>query len=94
VPSWADPIWHLFVIRTKSRDLLQTHLGEQGIQTLIHYPIPPHQQDAYLEYNARDLPITEKIHQEVLSIPMGPAMQMDEVSVIVKAIKDFHENAE
>lgn len=94
VHSWVDPIWHLFVIRTKSRDLLQTHLGEQGIQTLIHYPIPSHQQDAYLEYNAIDLPITEKIHQEVLSIPMGPAMQRDEVAVIVKVIKDFYENAE
>jgi dTDP-4-amino-4,6-dideoxygalactose transaminase len=94
VPSWADPIWHLFVVRTKSRALLQKHLGEQGIQTLIHYPIPPHKQDAYLEYNAIDLPITEKIHQEVLSIPIGPAMQRDEVAVIVKVIKDFYENAE
>jgi dTDP-4-amino-4,6-dideoxygalactose transaminase len=94
VPLWADPIWHLFVVSTKSRNLLQKHLGEQGIQTLIHYPIPPHQQDAYLEYNAIDLPITERIHHEVLSIPMGPTMQMAEVAVIVQAIKDFYENAE
>jgi len=94
VPSWADPVWHLFVVRTKNRDLLQKYFGEHGIQTLIHYPIPPHKQDAYLEYKGIDLPITERIHREILSIPMGPAMQMDEVNAIVKVIKYFYEYAE
>ena len=94
VSEWAEPVWHLFVIRTKKRDLLQKHLGTQDIQTLIHYPIPPHHQDAYLEHSVVDLPITERIHQEVLSIPMGPEIQIDEVVFIVKEIKNFYENIE
>jgi dTDP-4-amino-4,6-dideoxygalactose transaminase len=94
VPKWAEPIWHLFVIRTPERERLQKHLADCGIQTLIHYPVPPHKQEAYCEMASIDLPISEKIHQEVLSIPMGPAMQMDEVAEIVKVIKAFYENAE
>jgi dTDP-4-amino-4,6-dideoxygalactose transaminase len=94
VPEWAVPAWHLFLVQTSERDQFQKHLADQGIQALIHYPVPPHKQGAYLEYNAIALPITEKIHGEVLSLPMGPAMQRDEVAIIVKVIKDFYENAE
>ena len=94
VPSWAGPVWHLFVIRTKMRDLLQKYLEKNGIQTLIHYPIPPHQQGAYPEYLNLNLPITEKIHQEVLSLPMGPAMPLDDLNRVIQVIEDFFVNAE
>jgi dTDP-4-amino-4,6-dideoxygalactose transaminase len=73
VPNWADPCWHLFVIRTASRDAFQSKLTENGIGTLIHYPIPPHLQKAYeqLHYTQGAYPIAEKMAKEVLSIPMG-----------------------
>lgn len=67
-------VWHLFVIRSSHRDKLQKFLTENGIQTLIHYPIPPHKQLAYKEWNDLRFPISEKIHKEVLSLPMSPAM--------------------
>ena len=81
--------WHQFVIRTKSRGELQKYLLESGIQTLIHYPIPPHKQLAYKEWNGLNLPITEKIHNEVLSLPISPVMEVDEVQQVVKAINSF-----
>lgn len=67
-------VWHLFVIRTEHRELFQEYLMKHGVQTLIHYPTPPHKQEAYKKYNHINLPITEKIHNTVLSIPMGPTM--------------------
>jgi dTDP-4-amino-4,6-dideoxygalactose transaminase len=81
VPQWAEPVWHLFVIRHPERDALQLSLREAGIGTQIHYPIPPHLQEAYVELGWRkgQLPIAEKMAQSVLSLPMGP--QMDEASV-------------
>lgn len=82
-------VWHLFVIATKHRDLLQKHLIEQGVQTLIHYPTPPHKQQAYNQYKMLSLPITEKIHDEVLSIPIGPTMTNDEVSKVIEACNSF-----
>ena len=74
VREWADPVWHLFVIRTSSRDALQRHLDAAGVGTLIHYPIPPHLQQAYagLGHRSGDLPIAEATAREVLSLPMGP----------------------
>ena len=89
VPSWTDPAWHLFVIRTEIRDHLNNYLTENGIQTLIHYPIPPHEQNAYREYLAQNLPITEKIHHEVLSLPIGPAMPLDDVNEVIRVMKDL-----
>jgi dTDP-4-amino-4,6-dideoxygalactose transaminase len=73
VPEWADPCWHIFVIRTANRDSYQSKLTENGIGTLIHYPIPPHLQKAYehLRYAQGSYPIAEKMAKEVLSIPMG-----------------------
>ncbi|HDP70292.1 MAG TPA: DegT/DnrJ/EryC1/StrS family aminotransferase [Actinobacteria bacterium] len=72
-------VWHLFVIRTKYRDQLQGHLQTHGIQTMIHYPVPPHKQGAYCEWNGLQLPVTERIHNEVLSLPVGQVIQADEV---------------
>jgi dTDP-4-amino-4,6-dideoxygalactose transaminase len=82
-------VWHLFVIRTSQREQLQKHLLENGIQTLIHYPIPPHKQKAYKYYNHLSFPITEKIHEEVLSLPMSPVMEDEEVAKVVQVINQF-----
>ena len=82
-------VWHLFVIRTPHRAALQQHLASQGIQTLIHYPIPPHQQQAYQEWGARSYPLTERLHQEVLSLPMGPTLTEDEAMQVVAAVNSF-----
>lgn len=87
VPDWAEPVWHLFVIRTPHRDRLQQALAEQGIETLIHYPVPPHRQKAYEEMAPRSYPVTEKIHKEALSLPMGPAMTEAHVDLVVAALK-------
>lgn len=82
-------VWHLFVIATEYREQLQKHLAEYGIQTLIHYPTPPHKQQAYKEYNHLTLPVTEKIHREVLSLPIGPTMNRDEVNLVIAACNSF-----
>lgn len=85
-------VWHLFVIRTTKRAALQKHLQNNNIQTLIHYPIPPHQQEAYQEWNELSYPISEVIHQEVISIPIGPTMTDDEAHAVVKACNSFSTN--
>jgi len=78
VQNYHGHVWHLYVIRTKQRDLLQKYLNDHGIQTLIHYPIPPHKQKAYKEWNNLHFPITDKIHQEVLSLPISSVMKNEE----------------
>lgn len=92
VPHWADPVWHLFVIRTQNREALQEKLAQAGVGTLIHYPIPPHLQEAYKDMNFAqgDFPIAEESANEVLSLPMGPHLvQMDEViSAVLAALDD------
>jgi len=85
----AASVWHLFVIRTKERSRLQEYLSQKGIQTLIHYPIPPHQQSAYQELNHLTFPITEQIHQEVLSLPISPILEDEEVTMIIDALNNF-----
>jgi len=85
----ADHVWHLFVIRCTQRDALQKHLTNNQVQTLIHYPIPPHQQGAYQEWNSWSLPITEQIHREVLSLPISPLMKVEEAERVVEAINSF-----
>ncbi len=85
----SEHVWHLYVIRSTAREQLQNYLLAKGIQTLIHYPIPPHLQDCYLEYSHLSLPITEKIHKEVLSLPISPVMQLSEVRYIIEAINSF-----
>lgn len=86
---YPDHVWHLFVIRHPDRDRLQKHLSDHGIQTLIHYPIPPHKQLAYKEWNAFNFPITEKIHKEVLSIPISQIMADEEIKKIVALINNY-----
>jgi dTDP-4-amino-4,6-dideoxygalactose transaminase len=84
-----EHVWHLFVIRTENRHELQDYLTKEGIQTIIHYPIPPHKQNAYKVYNNLYFPITEKIHQEVLSIPISPVLEDFEVKKVVKVLNNF-----
>lgn len=88
VPSWAEPVWHLFVVRSMQRDLLQKDLRHAGIDTMIHYPIPPHLQQAYAEegYQEGNFPIAEKIHREVLSLPMFPNLEDLKVTHISAAV--------
>lgn len=82
-------VWHVFVIRTKERDRLQTYLLENGIQTVIHYPIPPHKQEAYREMKKDSFPISEKIHKEILSIPISSVQTIEETDVIIGVINNF-----
>ncbi len=89
VSRLTSHVWHLFVIRTKQRDKLQQYLLQNGIQTLIHYPIPPYKQQAYKEYNHLSFPITEKIHREVLSLPISPVMTQEEIEKVVKVINTY-----
>jgi dTDP-4-amino-4,6-dideoxygalactose transaminase len=81
-----EKVWHLFVIRTPQRDQLQQYLTKNGIQTLIHYPIPPHKQAAYKSWNNLSFPVTERIHQEVLSLPISPFLKNEEVKIVVECI--------
>ena len=86
IDSNLSHVWHLFVIRTGERRELQKFLEQRGIQTIIHYPIPPHKQKAYSEWNDIHLPVTEKIHHEVLSLPISPVMAMEEVEQVVNVV--------
>ena len=91
VPDWADPVWHLFVVRIKNRDQLQQHLNDSNIGTVIHYPIPPHLQSAYAELNyiKDSFPIAEIIHEQVLSLPIGPHLGLASASEVCSAVNAF-----
>jgi dTDP-4-amino-4,6-dideoxygalactose transaminase len=91
VADGGDPAWHLFVIRSRRRDALQKHLGRAGISTLVHYPVPPHLQKAYKDmgYGVGAFPITEAIHNEVLSLPMGPHLSEPDAARVVEAVRSF-----
>lgn len=89
VQDFEIHVWHLFVIRTAHRDELQKHLQNMGVQTLIHYPIPIHKQKAYTDMSALSLPITEMIHNEVLSLPLGPTLTLEEAQKVVLACNSF-----
>lgn len=82
-------VWHLFVIRCDQRDKLQEHLAEQGIQTVIHYPIPAHQQQAYKNWGGPSYPLTEAIHMQVLSLPISPVMTISEIESVITAVNNF-----
>lgn len=84
-----EHVWHLFVVRTKDRERLANHLYQNGIETMIHYPVPPHKQKAYLSLNNLFLPITEKIHQEVLSIPLNTSITNTQRTIIVDALNSY-----
>lgn len=89
VDNRQSHVWHLFVVRSARRDQLQQYLVEQGVQTLIHYPVPPHQQKAYQAWQSEHYPLTESIHKTILSLPMGPTLSAEERSHITAACNDW-----
>jgi len=86
VPEWAEPVWHLFVVRHPQRDALQHALAEVGVGTLIHYPVAPHHQEAFSGMAGLSLPISERIHAEVLSLPIGPQLAESEQLRAIEAL--------
>lgn len=89
LPKVSNPdchVWHLFVVRSSKRGGLQEYLADNSVQTLIHYPIPPHQQKAYLSWNDQTYPVTEKVHQEMLSLPISPMLTPQSVQRVINSI--------
>lgn len=84
-----EHVWHLFVIRTSNREQLKSYLDNAGIETLIHYPIPPHKQQAYKELNAASFPVAEKIHEEIISVPISPVMEDSEVDLVIERLSNY-----
>jgi len=93
LPTWESKgfahVFHLYVVRCSKRDELQQYLMDNGIQTVIHYPIPPHKQEAYAEWNDLSFPLTERIHAEVLSLPMSPVLSVQQADFIIQKINEF-----
>lgn len=89
VPTWADPAWHLFVVQSADRDSLARTLAEAGVQTLIHYPIPPHRQQAYADLGLGEgsLPVAERLAAQVLSLPIGPHLTMEQAGAVAAAAR-------
>lgn len=82
-------VWHVFVIRTLDRTHFINYMSDNGIQTMIHYPIPPHKQEAYKEWKDLKLPISEKIHSEILSLPISPVLNMADAKRIVEVVNEY-----
>ena len=82
-------VWHIFAVRTQNRDEFQKYLTKKGIQTIIHYPTPPHKQGAYKEWNNLSFPITEEIHNTILSLPISPVMTDSEIEKVVEVVNEF-----
>ncbi|MBI5766596.1 MAG: DegT/DnrJ/EryC1/StrS family aminotransferase [Verrucomicrobia bacterium] len=91
VPAWADPVWHLFVVRAARRDALAAHLAAHGIGTQIHYPTPPHRSPAYRDggWKRGNFPLAEKLAEEVLSLPIGPHHTAGQIEFVCAAIREF-----
>nr|WP_199002910.1 DegT/DnrJ/EryC1/StrS family aminotransferase [Flavobacterium sp. ASV13] len=92
LPFWDfsnNHVFHLFVVRTQNRDDLQSYLSDNGIQTMIHYPVPPHKQKALSDWNTLSFPVTEKIHNEVLSLPISPVLTKEEVGFVVEILNRY-----
>lgn len=89
IQDWDAHVFHIFPIRTKQRDKLQKYLEDNGIQTVIHYPIPPHKQKCYTDWNELIFPITEQIHAEELSLPMSPVINEDEINRVIDLLNKF-----
>ncbi len=89
VPEWADPVWHLYVVRHRERDALQHLLTQAGVATMIHYPIPPHLQSAYasLGFGRGSFPVSEALHDQVLSLPIGPSQTAEATGIVIDAIR-------
>jgi dTDP-4-amino-4,6-dideoxygalactose transaminase len=88
--DWSSHVFHLFPVFSKNREALQRYLKDNGVQTLIHYPIPPHKQLCYKEYNEMSFPITEQIHNEELSLPISPVMTEEEITTVITAINNWN----
>ncbi|GMV31759.1 MAG: aminotransferase [Rhodanobacteraceae bacterium] len=91
VPDWADPAWHLYVVQVERRDDVQRELASRGIGSLIHYPVPPHRQQAYAKAGLPQgsLPIAERLAGSVLSLPMGPQLDLHAPRVVAAALRDI-----
>lgn len=89
VPDWAEPVWHLYVVQHPERDALQKQMGDAGVGTLIHYPIPPHLQQAYASagYEQGQFPIAEKIANQCLSLPIGPHLAIEQIPYVIETAK-------
>ena len=85
-PGWAEPVWHLYVVRSSERDALQKRLSAAGIGTLIHYPIPPHHQSAFARHSDANHPIAEYLAHEQLSLPIGPQLLQKEIYAVASAV--------
>lgn len=89
IKDWDAHVFHIFTIRTKKRDELQKYLADNGVQTIIHYPVPPHKQECYKEWNSLSFPVTEQIHDEELSLPMSPVIAEEEVETVVNLLNKW-----
>jgi dTDP-4-amino-4,6-dideoxygalactose transaminase len=89
VPEFAEPVWHLYVIRSKQRDALKSHLQKHGVSTVIHYPTPPHLQACYVDFHNFQLPLAACLSSEVLSLPISPDLTNSELTQVVNSIKSF-----
>jgi dTDP-4-amino-4,6-dideoxygalactose transaminase len=89
VPDWATPVWHLYVVRTSHRNRLQQYLRERQIETMIHYPIPPHRQECYQGFENHPQPIAERLSEEILSIPISPKMTDAEIYYVIFCLNAF-----
>lgn len=89
INDYLGHVWHLFVIRHPKRELFHRHMKNGGIEALIHYPIPPHKQHAFKELNAQSYPITEQIHKQVLSLPISPVLNMNEIDLVIRIVNEF-----
>lgn len=89
VPEFAEPVWHLYVIRSKRRDALKDCLERQGVSTIIHYPISPHRQTCYTDFAGRTLLTADALAGEVLSLPMSPVLQEDEIERVCEIVNNF-----
>lgn len=90
VRDWNAHVFHIFTIRCKQRNALQKFLVDNGVQTIIHYPIPPHKQECYKDWNRLSFPITEQIHNEELSLPMSPVMKIEEIKKVVDILNEWN----
>lgn len=90
VPEYADPVWHLYVVRSKQRDMLKQELERYKVCTVIHYPIPPHRQDSYQGFNNMSLPLADQLANEVLSLPIYPGLGNENIEYILSVIKKGH----
>jgi dTDP-4-amino-4,6-dideoxygalactose transaminase len=91
VPAWADTVWHLYVVRSRCRDALRAHLSASGVDTLIHYPVPPHRQPAYADmgFDPGAFPVASAIATEVLSLPIGPHLTAEQQGMVIDTVKAF-----